>query len=105
MTPDDPGIWRELLAGAMAGAMAALSGAVAWVWKRVDNSASKADLADALRALEKSTDQWRTTTALLFANAESDRLQWHKDFTAMQDKIHAVHVEVLENCAAIRREK
>ena len=101
MTPDDPGIWRELLAGAMT----ALSGAVAWVWKKVDHSASKADLAEALKALEKSTDQWRTTTALLFANAESDRLQWHKDFTTMQDKIHQVHVEVLENCAAIRNDR
>ena len=100
MTDPDPGIWKEVIGVCIA----AVSGAVAWVWRKVDNSASKAELADALKALEKSTDQWRTTTALLFANAESDRLQWHRDFTTMQDKIHQVHVEVLENCAEIRKE-
>ena len=100
MTEPDPTIWKEVIGACVAG----VAGAVAWVWRKVDNSASKADLADALRALEKSTDQWRIVTNSLFANAESDRLQWHKDFTAMQDKIHGVHIQVLENCAAIRKD-
>lgn len=58
------------------------------LWSKADGAASKHELREAIRLIEDGNRTWRETTNQLFANAESDRMQWHGNFSKMQDKIH-----------------
>ena len=102
MTTDPSGFayWKELLGAALAG----VYGAVGWVWKKADGSASKEDLQRhldhdtarfdrMLASFKAENEEGRETMKLLFANAESDRKQINDRFTRMLEKIHAVENE------------
>ena len=70
-------------------ASAALTGAVAWVWRKADGAATKEELKEAMK-------HFQDTTKTLFENAEKDRRRYDERFTDMQDTIHGVHVDVLQ---------
>ena len=104
MTPDSD-IFKQLIGGAVA----AVSGAVAWVWRKVDGAATKEDLQSALERVDRSNEKWSETTAILFANAESDRKQWNDKWVAALQKIHDAeekshrsHVDLLIEIGKLR---
>ena len=77
-------LWKTALGIASAG----LTGAVAWVWRKADNAATKEELKEAMKHFQE-------TTKTLFENAEKDRRRYDERFTDMQKTIHGVEVEVL----------
>ena len=95
MTPDESGIWKEALTAAMAG----ISGAVAWIWRKVDGAATRQDLKDAIQASEKADETMRESMVKLFDNAEADRRHSDERFSKMQETIHGIHTEVLTKIA------
>ena len=77
-------LWKTVIGSIAAG----LSGAVAWIWRKADNAATKEELKEA-------TETLRDSTITLFENAEADRRRYEERFTKMQDTIHGIHAEVL----------
>lgn len=65
------------------------------LWSKADNAASKEDLAAAIRATEEGAKEWRDVTRILFANAERDRADAATARESMQQKLHDLHVDML----------
>ena len=105
----DPATWKSILDYLWAVVLIPLK----MLWTKADNAASKEELKDgiessqdaltrALMSVEKSNDNWRKVTGELYANAESDRMQWHANFSKMQDTIHGVHTELLREIGNLK---
>ena len=87
----DPGFWKQA-AGWLWTLLAIPLGAL---WRKVDGAVSKEELRDAIHAAQKASDEARETMRILFANAESDRMQNNTRFAGVQDSIHRIHVDLL----------
>ena len=74
-------------AGAALGTVATFVGGV--VWKKADNAVPKEDFKQFMKDM-------RDTTRELYANAESDRKQLHECVDRLDDKIHKLHIKVIE---------
>lgn len=86
MTPDsDPNSLVELLKSLWALLLIPLG----LLWRKVDNSASKEELTNAIK-------DNRDTVRQLFANAEADRAESSRRFSVYQEKLHDLKIEVLE---------
>ena len=87
----DPGLWKTI-SGWLWAVLVIPLGAL---WRKVDGSVSKEELRDAIQAAQKASDEARETMRILFANAESDRMQNNTRFAGVQDSIHRIHVDLL----------
>lgn len=91
MNESDPGLWKQLTSWLWA----LLAIPLRIVWMKADNAASKDELAAALDRMDKSNAEWRETTRVLFANAESDRRQFRESILTVTEKIHMAKNDVL----------
>lgn len=91
--PDDPGIWKQVSAWLWT----LLAIPVAGLWRKVEAAVTKEELKDAVAASERNAAQMRENVAKLFENAENDRRRYDERFSKMQETLHGVHVDVLQN--------
>lgn len=85
-------LWRTVLSGAVATSTAAL----AWVWRKASNSASREELAATMT-------EFRVTTQKLFENADRDRRMIDARFAEQTKQLHVMYVELRDKIDAVRK--
>jgi hypothetical protein len=123
MSVEDPGIWKQISEWLWA----ILLFPVAGLWKKVDASASRAELreafetavkhsreafesadrrsSEAFKAAEKRDLEARESIKKLFENAENDRRGYDARFTTMQESIHQAEITIVREISALKSVK
>lgn len=81
----DYGIWKQVSTWLWT----LLAIPVAGMWRRLENSATKEEIAHIIRTIDSTNTEWRETARTMFANADADRKLNNERFMLLLEKLHA----------------
>lgn len=96
--PTDPSLWQSISGWLWA----VLAIPLGILWKKSDGSIQKEDLRLHVEDDAETHKQLRETMKNLFANAEEDRRRSDDKFSRMQENIHSIHVQILDQIRGMK---
>jgi len=90
MSEHDPGMWKAVMDWIWI-APTALAG---HVWKKVNSSASKEELKEAIGDAKEDRKQIKDMVRTLFSEAEKDRRRYDERFETVLKRMHDIHIDL-----------
>jgi NH3-dependent NAD+ synthetase len=95
----DPGFWRQISGWLWA----ALTVPLGVLWKKADNALSKQEFKEFVTESKEVRKELRDSVLKLFENAEEDRRLTREAIHNMNNRMHAMHIDLLDKIAGSKK--